>query len=194
MPQLTVPLPLWITSQVLAVFALICAMWAFQIKSKKLTLLMIAIACVFNSTSSAFINNWVVASMLAVSVIRCFIFAYLEHRKEKGKYVSEKLTFVLMLVFMLATCILVAFFWSWWFDFVLLAASLGTIYGNRAKGIHAMRITCLCYDTLVIVNHIVFFNIVGIIMQILIVSSSIVFYIRYFANKRKQKETLQPLT
>jgi hypothetical protein len=41
-----------------------------------------------------------------------------------------------------------------------------------------MRLTIALYDTLVIVNHIVFFNIIGIVMQILLVGSVAVFYIR----------------
>jgi hypothetical protein len=168
--------------------ALVIAMWAMQVKNKTRTMLLIAVACVFNSVSVGLLLNWVVFSFLAITAVRMFIFAFLENKKSSGGEIGRGLYPSLMLFFVVATFVVNAFTFEWWFDWVMCTLSAGAIVGSYLKGIHKMRLTIMAYDTLVIVNHVVFFNVVGIIMQVLLVGSAVVFYVRWFANKRKVAE------
>lgn len=188
MPELTVPLPLWIASQVFGFICVALAMWSFQTKRKANTVLLIGIANIFSAVSLALLANWVVFSLISVAIVRSFTFYFIELRIEKGKPINRQITLIFTLLFMVASIIPVIFTWTWWFDWVLLVCSLFIIYGSWAKGIHLIRIACFSYDALSIVNHIMFFNIIGLVQSILLTGSVIVFYVRYFIKKRKEQE------
>jgi len=184
MPVLTVSLPLWIASQVFGFICVALAMYARQLKRKANTVLVIGIANAFSAISLALLGNWVVFSLICVAIVRSMTFYFTELRIEQGKEIKKQITFIFMLVFMIASIIPVVFLWVWWFDWIILCGSLFVIFGNWAKGIHKIRIACATYDTLVVVNYIKFFNIIGIVQSALLVGAVVVFYIRFFRRKQ----------
>jgi hypothetical protein len=185
MPELTVSLSLWIASQISGFVCVAFSMYAFQIKRKANTILAIGIANIFLATSLALLQNWVVFSLISVAAIRSFVFYFIELRAEKGKEIKPVISFLLMIIFMIISIIPVIFTQTWWFDWVLLGCSLFIIFGNWAKGIHLFRLGCMSYDSLVVVNHIKYFNIIGLIQSALLVGAVIVFYIRFFLTRRR---------
>lgn len=187
-PELTVPLHVWIISQVFMTIALVIAMSALQVRSKIKTMLLIAGACLFNALGCAFQLNWVVFTFVAITAVRMLFFAYFEKRNQSGRAVGRWCAPVVLIVAVVATIIVVSFTWAWWFDWVLLVASCLTVLGTFLRGIHFMRLAMLTYDICVIVNYAVFVNIIGIVMELLLIGSAVVFYIRlacvYFRDKR----------
>lgn len=188
MPELTASLPIWIISQIFGVFSVTATVFGFQFKRKRNTLIAISIGNIFTVLATALLSNWVVVSLMTAACLRNLTFAYLEHRCEKGKTINARTSFALMILFMIFTIIPVTFFWEWWFDWVLLVSSLFIIFGIWMQGIHIHRIASIIYDTLIIVNYIEFFNIIGIIQAIIIQTSKAIFYVRFFREKKKKAD------
>lgn len=181
-----VPLATWIASQVIGAIGIGIAMWSFQVKRKIKLFFIIGCANVLMAVSVALLLNWVVFALLCIAVARNLAFAYLEKRKEQGKNIAKGVPFVLMICFIIANIIAVAFTWVWWFDFVLLTASCVVIFGSWLKTTHVFRVSCLSYDSLAVVNYIKFSNVIGLVQSVLLVGAVITFYIRLFIEKRKR--------
>jgi len=186
MPELTVELPVWIISQIIGFIGVVLCVWSFQIKSKVKMLVLVGAANIFFGLAAGLLLNWVVFWLLLVAAIRSFAFSYLEQRRVRGKRTHKSVSLSLMIVFIFVLIVAVAFTWIWWLDWVLLAISIFIIYGNYAKGIHKLRIGLTTYESAVIINYVVFFNIVGVIQSILLLGAMVVFYIRFFRNKLRK--------
>jgi len=180
--------PNWIVSQIIGFIAVVIGMYAMLAKRKTDTMFFAAISGLFLSLSLMLLLNWVVVAIFLMSSTRNFFFAWCESRREKGKEVKPQITLAATVVFMIATVVAVAFTWTWWFDWILLASSLFIIYGAWAKGRHKIRIAFFTYDALIIVNYVVFFNPIGLVMSLMLMSATTIFYIRYFRNKKKKAQ------
>jgi len=187
-PELTVSLPLWIISQIAIFLAVVLQVVAFQIKNKTTMLFFAGTWSALIAISTGLLLNWVVCGILAISAVRNWVFAYFEHRRTKGKEVHQNITLALFLLFSAFIIISVALTWVWWLDWVLLATVLTISYGGYAKGIHIFRLGYIAYYSFVIVNHLVFFNVVGIAQSVLLLGAMAVFYFRFFKNKMKPKD------
>ena len=185
MPEINVPLAQWIISQAIMVLAIIACMIAFNIKRKTTTLLLVGVSVTLQTISVALLLNWVLFALIMVAAVRVFVFAFFEYRKEHSKEIKQWVTIAFMIIFMVSSVIPVLFLWSWWLDWLLLAAALVLIVGYWAKGIHLMRISSCIYESLTIVNHAVYFNVFGIVLSSLMLISIAVFYGRYFYQKRR---------
>lgn len=175
----------WIVSQVFAIITLICVALGFQFKSKSSTLLVSGLAAIFLALSVAFLENWILVGLMAISAVRSFTFAWVDSRKTP---ISAAMHFFLMLSFMVLTVILTVitmiYFEWWWFDFFLLTASLFIIFGQWAKGIHFLRIALVVYSVFAIINHAVFLNVTAILVESVIIVSIVIFYIRFYFGKK----------
>lgn len=189
MPELTASLPIWIISQIFGVFSVAATVCGFQFKKKRNTLIAISIGNLFTVIATALLSNWVVVSLMSAACLRNLTFAFLEHRREKGKNVNVRTSFALMILFMVITIIPVTFFWEWWFDWILLASSLFIIFGIWIQGIHTHRIASIIYDSLVIVNHVKFLNVIGIVQALIIQASKAIFYFRFFREKKNTSQS-----
>ena len=187
MPELTVSLPLWIVSQVFAFIALAIIVFGMQVKRKRNTMICLALGCSMIAVSVAFLMNWVVFAIMTVAVLRNTQVAIFEHLRDKGKQINKNVEYGFLALFVVAYVVPIIFTWVWWVDWALLSVSLVILLAGTLKGIHLLRIASICYDGLMIVNHTVFFNVIGIITSSIVIGSILVFYVRYFWEKRKQK-------
>jgi len=177
--------PDWITSQIIGFIAVLVGMYSLLVKRKTDTLMFGGFTSLFIALSVALLLNWVVFFISILAAVRNFLFAWFEYRKEKGREVKPQITFAAMLVFIVATIVAIAFTWEWWFDWILLVVTILIIYGSWAKGIHKIRIALITFDTLMIINFIIYFSILGIIMSAIFLSAGVAFYMIYFYRKRK---------
>ena len=162
------------------------AIVAFQVRSKVDTLLFLGVANIFQAVSVGLLLNWVAFSIFAVTIVRSFTFAFIEHRARIDKPVPQQIQLALVIAFMVAVIVTVSTTFEWWLDFLLLMASLFLVYGNWAKGPHLIRISALVFDGLFIVNHAAvpdFPNIAGIVFSSLMIFTVLVFYGRFFFSK-----------
>jgi hypothetical protein len=185
MPELTVALPFWIVSQVFSFAAIVLVMVSYQIKHKPKMLAVIGGANLTIALSAALLLNWVVVILMMSAGVRNFVFAYLGNRDSKGQKTATWIPFVLMIVFMISIVVPTWFTWDWWLDWILVLTSLFIIYGAYAKGIHKIRIAFLGYYAFVIVNFILFLDVIGIVRSALGLGSVIVFYVRFAVTSRR---------
>jgi len=176
--------PLWITSQALALVALILFVIGMQMKTKNKTLFVFVIGLAFYAGSAALLSNWIMVGIFVLAMIRNVVFLLLDRHSAKVPRWASVFTLVL---FMVATVTMVAFTWNWWFDFVILGFSLFSIFGAWAKGIHMIRIANACISTVVTVNNIVNANLIGVVIEVVIIISIIVFYIGFFVRRRRAR-------
>jgi len=178
----------WIVSQVFAFLALVAVVICFQLKNKVHTLIWLGICNAFYMISVMFLANWIIAVIVAIAMLRSFVFAWIDSRKEP---VNPKASLAVMFGFMFALVLFTVFMmiyldW-WWIDLLLLASSIFIIYGNWAKGIHILRISLLAYAALAIINHIFYLNAIAIIVEAVAILSIMIFYVRYFIGKNKDE-------
>jgi hypothetical protein len=179
MPELTVPLPLWIASQVFAFIALAIIVFGFQVKRKRNTMFCLACACAVIAVSVAFLENWVVFAIMAVATCRNFQVALFEHLRDKGKKINKYIEMAILALFVIAYIVPIIFTWVWWLDWALLSVSLVILLAGTIKGIHLLRVASICYESLMIVNNVRFFNIIGIVTSSISISSILLFYVRF---------------
>jgi hypothetical protein len=177
-------LPIWILSQVFAFFALISIILAFQSKTKTKTLLFTIAFNSFMSVATILLQNYVLTGIVAVAVLRDITFILREKYRPDSKVWSY-----LSLFFFLALSLTVSLITAtWWFDYLLLVTALFLIYGSWAKGVHLIRISRVAFCALVIVNHVINYNYVGIVIEVFSILSIAVFYIKFYRYIRKQNQ------
>ena len=172
----------WIASQILGLVALCTVFISFQQKTKVRTLLFSSIGQLLGIIAMSLLLNWVLAGIFAISLIRNLTFILLD---KKAKRISDTVSISVLCFFLICTTLIVFFTREWWFDWLLLVASLFSTYGKWAKGIHLIRISAVCFAMLSIVNHIIFSNLMAILIEATLLTSIAVFYVRYFTNKNK---------
>ena len=178
---------LWIISQVFASFALIAIVIAYQLKNKKWTLVAVM---VFNGTmavSSAVLANWILVGIYAIGFFRDATFLW----REKYYPNAYLLSVIIVCAFMAGSVVVGAFTFRWWFDVPLVAASMFVDFGSWKKGVHWIRISRATWCAMVLVNHVRYQNYIAIGIEIFILISVAIFYIRYF-RKKERGEIIEP--
>jgi len=187
--ELPVVLWMFILSQIFGAINIFIAFIKFQYKDKAKTLKLSAVGNVFKSLNYVFLLNWSLAGLKVVSIFKNLFFA----KTSKGEVKRWK-SILGFVIFSLISVGVV--FWAWWFsrlwiEWVLLSVVLFANFGKWAKGIHIMRISQLAYRLAMIVNSIFFFlNPTNLIKAIAVITSIIIFYIRFAKDKRKKKDEL----
>jgi len=178
--EINVDLWRWILSQVIGLVSIVLIFIAFQAKTKSKVLLLQTLAISLGVVGTALLENFVVMGLLAVTIVRNMVFIWLDKNEEK---VSKFVSYAALVFFMVAMVIVVVVTRSWWYDWMLLVVSLISVYGKWAKGIHRIRITSLIFSVAIIPNQIAFANLMGLVIDAIIISSIFMFYVKYFKKK-----------
>ncbi|MCL2570157.1 MAG: YgjV family protein [Firmicutes bacterium] len=176
-----VPLWQWIVSQILASIALISIIYAFQSKTKARTMFFVAVFNFLMTFSVMLLSNWVLVGIYSVAVFRDLVFLWREKKYPK----NTALSYVTLVVFLGASSIIGFFTWDWWFDTFIIVLGLFVIFGSWAKGVHLIRISRFVFCIITIINHIIFLNIIGVGIEVFVIVSITVFYIRFIKKKAK---------
>ena len=186
--DINVPMGQWIASQVVGMFAVICFFIAFQQKSKTRQLVVNAVANVFTIIASALLLNWIIVGTVAVMLANNIFFAFTSHNEKLPKW----LPFFLLIFFCAISTIIVYFTWDGvWFNWLLLGTIFMFNYSKYAKGLHKLKIAGVIYFSARMVNAIMFVSITEVLKSIMIIISTLIFYIRWF-NKRTSPTTPTP--
>jgi len=186
--EIEVDLWRWILSQALGLISLGLVIYAFQCKSKTRTLICFSIGAFNGTIATILLGNYVGAAIMLILATRNAAFAWLSY---KGDKVPKSLSIVILVFFMVAATIAIYFTRVWWFDWVLMVLTVFRIYGTWRKGIHWVRLTGYPFCTALIINHIFFSNLMGVIIESFALISITIFYIRYFRSKKKETQPSQ---
>ena len=194
--------PLWWVSQVFAFIALVCFVWGWQIKNKVKMMLLIGIASTALVVSAAFLENYSLAVLFGLAAIRNFVFAYLDWRVSRKKYVPKWLSYFFAGVFAASTITASVLFMTipslrqyiafggtgWWLELFIMLTLLGLIVGNILKGTNLMRVSFIANRAFNIINHVYFGNVIAIVIATFSICSNFVFYFRQFIEWRKKRK------
>jgi len=139
---------------------------------------------IFNSLMSVSValqSNWIMIGIHGLAIVRDIVFIL----QDKFYPNNRKLSYSVITLFMTASIIVGVFTFGWWFDVLLIMASMFVDFGSWAKGIHLIRISRLTFASLAIVNFIVFFNPIAIGIQAFAITAVIIFYIKLYIARRK---------
>ena len=180
----------WIASQVFALFALGAIVVAYQLKKKSHTLVAVMS---FNSAmaiSSIMLSNWILVGIYSIGFFRDGVFLW----REKYFPNNQKLSISVITMFMILSMAVGAWTFGWWFDVFLIMASMFVDFGSWMKGVHLIRISRLTWCTLVLVNHIRFYNYLAIVIELFIITSIMVFYWKFFRRPKASDNETQVIS
>lgn len=180
-----ITLPIWIVSQIITVIALIMIIFAMQAKVKTKTLILTILFNFLMATATILLQNWILVGIFGVAVFRDLVFIW----REKYFPNNQPISYTTLVLFLVISTVVSLFTASWWFDYLLMTCSLFVIFGSWAKGIHLIRISRFVLSSLAIVNHIMFFNITGVVVEVFSLLAITYFYFNYFRMKRSVDNT-----
>jgi len=177
----------FIFSQAIGLIILGIVVYAFQTKDKSKTLWLLTGATVLGVVANILLLNWSIIIILAINIFRFPSFAILEKHEDK-----KELRVVVLVFFLVVTAAAMAIVTVvadlHWFNWILMVGTLLSIYGQWAKGVHLIRITNIVVSTLLIINAVMFMNIMGMLIETFVIISIIVFYVRFFKGKEKGEQ------
>lgn len=179
----------WIVSQVFGLVGLVIIIIAFQMRVKTRTLLMFALFHTVSLGMHGFTGNWLMFSLAVASIARNLSFTYIEIRGEKF---PKKLSIAVVIFFVVINIPIAIWNWvnpaidSHWVDWVILGTILFNNFAVWLKGIHLMRLANISLSIVLVINGIMFYNGMMIVIELFVMSSIVVFYIRFFRDRRKR--------
>jgi hypothetical protein len=194
MPELTVPLYQWVISQVFAFAAVVFTMICYNIKRKTLMLTFLAAANLTSAIAAGLLLNWTVFALTGVALIRSIGFTYIGHREDTGKHTPKWIPIAFMIFIMAASITVGALVWEWWLDIVLIVVAVVIVIAMWFKNTHFLRGMMAMWDAFVIVEYLMFFNVIGIVQAGLSLAAMIIFYTRFFWDKTHPKPMLPTFT
>ena len=175
----------WILSQVLSLCALVLLVLGIMTKRKSMTVGLMAASFLLMAAATILLENYIIAAISLVALVRNIAYLLTEKYQAKlPKWFSHFVLATFMVITAATLSLIIVFLESWWLDWILLGLGLFIVYGTWAKGIHLIRLSNLSYTVVVIVNHLVFTNLVGVAMEIIFMVSIFAFYVKYFRAKR----------
>ncbi|MCL2755999.1 MAG: YgjV family protein [Firmicutes bacterium] len=172
----------WVISQLVGIIAIVLVVFAFQSKTKKRALFLFCLTSALWAISSALVENYVATAIYATFMLRNAAFLWLE---TKGKNSPGWVSGLILGICILISVVAVIYTRVWWFDWLLLGANVLKVYGAWRRGIHWIRVVNFVFLPLIIFNHFWFSNYMGVIGESVALISVTIFYMRFFANRKK---------
>ena len=177
----------FIISQIIGLVILCLVVCAFQTKNKGKTLWILTMCTALGIVSNALLLNWIIVTVLAINIFRFSTFAILEKHGDKKELRLVALIFFWIITAAVSSLVTILADLHW-FNWILLAGNLFSIYGQWAKGLHLIRISNLFISSLLIINAAMFMNLMSIAIEIFVIISIIVFYVKFFRTSNSKKQ------
>ena len=175
--NLPVPIWQWILSQVFGLAALVLVVIGFQMKKKQRLLVFVAIANAMSVVMQALLTNYIMAGLAALVVVRLFVYAWLQEKRDK---VPLWLDISILVVFLLANVPVVIFTAEWWFDWLFFGFVTFVTFGHWVKNHHVVRLSSIPTTIMILIAAVFYSNIMSVIIESFALISVMVFYARYF--------------
>ncbi|MCL2556448.1 MAG: YgjV family protein [Firmicutes bacterium] len=201
----------WIVSQVLLAILIVGIIIGWQQKDKvKLMTWQVG----FNFLSAAaniFLLNWIAVAIGIAGGLRQLAFIYVELKKRsrllteqsqtqlniqddsketlKKNAAAKKKEFYfglsVFLIFSIINIVTIYFTMQNYYGFVIMAARIAVNFAMWKGSTHAIKIVAaLIWPAVMIINQLMFFSFVGMLKEIITITTIIIFYIRFFHKKR----------
>lgn len=165
--------PAFLASQLLAGCALVSDAVSFQIKDRRGVLLFLAISSVLLSVHYALLGHIAGTLIVGISALRFFVARYTRHIAVFG-------------LFFIATLLAVGATMTFWGDaFILITGVCGTIAAFQKNDVR-LRLTMLIATTSVIAYNILIGSPVGMLVELLFLTSNLIGLYRHYARKHTE--------
>ena len=179
--QILVPTWLWWLSQGFGLIGIVLIFIALQQKLKSRQLFLQSLAILFAVISNSMILNMILVATLSINMVKNFVFAVLDVKKDKARKWEKHFYFVLFSILsVVATFIVWLFFsdtWSW-FNVALPIGAVAVNYTKAYKNVHWIKWGIFGNSIIAIVNALMFANVMGVVASLIMMVSVIVFYVR----------------
>ncbi|MCL2587437.1 MAG: YgjV family protein [Firmicutes bacterium] len=183
-----IPIALWIVSQVFGVLVIAAVFITFQMKRKTMILWGMFFGNLFSVGMHAFLGNWAVVGISAVTALKSLAFIYTTVNKDKmPKWISFAtfLLFSALAIFaVILTNVILTNPNANWYDWVMLGAQLFANWTQWAKEGHWIRFSSGAFSVLGLYNNILFMNVMGLVIAGVKLGSIGLYYIRLHASKK----------
>lgn len=175
----------YVLSQVFVCLCYVFLGLTYVTKKRNLILYFCLIALVFNGLHYSLLKAWAGVGVVIVAIIRNIIFLIQQKIKVLDKYVIDDW---IILVFLLIISVIFAFItYDTIFSLFTIISSILYTISVWQKNVKVYKIMGIIGSLLSIVYFIYIHSIVGIILEIMMCSVSIVFTVIYIKNERKEK-------
>ena len=179
----------WILSQALGLVVLILAVVGFQMKNKSLMLVFIAISNAMSAAAQALLTNYIMAGLAAIVVVRLFVYAWLQSKRERVPLWFD----IGIVVFFLAANVPVAVLTaSWWFDWLFFGFITAVTFCQWLDNPHIVRLSPIPVTIMILIAGIYYNNFMSIITEAFVLVSITVFYARLFFQRQQPLLNFQP--
>jgi len=186
MPTINVPLWQFILSQAFGIAMILCEVVALS-KKNKITTLRFFIGTNFASAIMwALLGDWLGLGLGISGILRNGIFIFMERRRGREYFVGYPLK-ILVIMIGLQLIPFAFMFAPTLFHFVLMAVVPLQIWSVWAGGIHKLRIIGAAWSAVFFFHAWQFINVVSMILSVAVVVSILVFYARYFSQRRSRQ-------
>jgi len=127
------------------------------------------------------------AAMAGLVVIRLFVYAWLNRRRETGA-ITEQVDVSILFTFLILNVIATIITAEWWFDWIFLSFATIATWGGWSRNTHMVRITSVPVAIMVLAAAFMFTNFMSIVTEFLALGSIAVFYYRFFRDNKKAPE------
>jgi hypothetical protein len=191
--DLHVPLWIWIVSQIIGFIGLALIVAAFQQRCKIKSLKLLTANNFALIAGNALLLNWIQVARPFVTIFANATFIQIQRKGGEASNRFKIWSFVIFGVLYVLSFVLIWALVSFhWFDLFLLGGLLLFNFGKIAKNVHAIHITGAIFQVAMMINALMFSNIIGAISGLIILSSIAVFYFkRWVKRKGEQREEMQ---
>lgn len=190
--NITVPIPLFVVSQVIGFIGFFIAIFGHLTKNRKKNFLLFTIANSFIAIGVAFLGNWVFFAVSLVAVFRSLAFYIIEIFRQRGAKIPKYVFAILFVVFTVATVVPTVFLAKWWVDWVLMVSKMFVLIVSMTRYVVLLKVSFVTTDAFTLANRIEFFDIIGVVQASFFILASGSFIVIAIIKHIKSKKNPPP--
>lgn len=169
---------IYIISQIITILYYAILSLSYLLKDRKKILLANFIAHIGQTTAMAMLNGYTGAAMAVIMILRDLTFLILEAKKSKQKEINKKLDLIILIVTVVLIIALTMFTYNGPLSLLSVLATLITTFALWQKDVKTYKILGLIAAILWLAYNIFILSIMGIILELILLTCSIIGYIK----------------
>ena len=169
---------IYIISQVITVAYYAILSLSYLLKDRNKILTANFVAHIGQASAMAMLNGYTGAAMSVIMMLRDLTLLIQERQKEKGKEINKKIELIILVVTVILIVALTIFTYNGILSLLSVIATLITTYSLWQKNVKAYKLLGLIAGILWLAYNIFIMSIMGIVLELILVTCSIIGYIK----------------
>lgn len=175
---------IYIISQIITVLYYAILSLSYLLKDRNKILTANFIAHIGQTSAMIMLNGYTGAAMSAIMMARDLILLIQEKQKAKGKNINEKFDMAVLIITILLVIVLTIFTYNGLLSLLSVVATLITTFALWQKDVKRYKILGVVAGILWLAYNIFIYSIMGIILEIILVISSIIGCVKEFKKSK----------